>query len=359
MAIKIVKKLARAHGRHSAAKNSVCLVLGGTGLLGKALLERVKELDEQAGDLDGYGFVFASSSDADLRVWHETVALFSKHQPSAIIHLAAKVGGLYDNMENNEVYLSDNVLINTNVVQAAIEAKVPRAIFCLSTCAYPENVPQLPLVEEYLHLAPPHPSNEGYAAAKRLLEQQVRFGRERLQAENPGDSFVWMCVIPCNLYGPHDNFSLKTAHVLPALVHKTALAQRDGGMVTVRGTGQACRQFLFSADAARLLLLLLVKRELPEDYCLMNMCPDLEDGEVSIKNLAAIVKKCSDFDGEIELASRAACRTRRNALVVSSQPADNAKLRSIIGQEFFFTSLEEGVQKTVNWFKSNMKNARK
>ncbi|KAL8448227.1 hypothetical protein Emag_003995 [Eimeria magna] len=198
MAIRMVKKLTRSHGRHSSSRNATCLVLGGTGLLGKALLERVKELNEEAGDLDGYGFVFASSTDADL---------------------------------------SDNVLINTNVVQAAIEAKIPRAIFCLSTCAYPENVPQLPLVEEYLHLAPPHPSNEGYAAAKRLLEQQVRFGRERLQAENPG----------------------------------------SGGMVTVRGTGQAYRQFLFSDDAARLLLLLLVKREIPENYCLLNMCPDLDD----------------------------------------------------------------------------------
>ncbi|KAL8449056.1 hypothetical protein Emed_003408 [Eimeria media] len=337
MAIRMVKKLTRGHGRHSGSRNATCLVLGGTGLLGKALLERVKELNEEAGDLDGYGFVFASSTDADLRIWPQTVALFQKHQPSAIIHLAAKVGGLYDNMRNNEVYLSDNVLINTNVVQAAIEAKIPRAIFCLSTCAYPENVPQLPLVEEYLHLAPPHPSNEGYAAAKRLLEQQVRFGRERLQAENPGDSFKWMCVIPCNLYGPHDNFALNTGHVLPALVHKTALAQRSGGMVTVRGTGQAYRQFLFSDDAARLLLLLLVKREIPENYCLLNMCPDLDD---------------SEFDGEIEFEAGAPEGIFR-------KPADNTKLRTIIGQEFLFTSLEEGVQKTVDWFKYNMKNARK
>lgn len=349
----LVRKLTGlAHSGSSGSRNHVCLVLGGTGLLGRALQATVEELEEQASDLDGYHYVFVGSHDADLRDWRETEGLFHKHQPSAIIHLAAKVGGLYENMRANEAFLRDNVLINTNVVRAAVEAKVRRAIFCLSTCAYPETVPTRPLVEEYLHLAPPHPSNEGYASAKRLLEQQVRFGRQRLQEEHPGESFVWMCVIPCNLYGPHDNFDLNTAHVLPALVHKAELAKRNGEALTVRGTGRAERQFLFSDDAARLLLLLLVKRRVPETHCLLNMCPDLDHSEVSIAKLALMIKRCSDFDGPIEFDEAAPEGVLR-------KPADNRKLREVVGQEFSFTSLEDGLQKTVDWFRENMEHARK
>ncbi|CDJ53621.1 GDP-L-fucose synthetase, putative [Eimeria brunetti] len=311
------------HGYTSHPHTPVCLVLGGTGLLGMALRATVEELEEHAGDLEGYHFIFVGSKEADLRVWHDTEALFQKYQPSAIIHMAAKVGGLYENMRNNERFLRDNVLINTNVVRAALEARVPRAIFCLSTCAYPEKTPQLPLIEEYLHLAPSHPSNEGYAAAKRLLEQQVRFSRQQLQEENPGQSFVWICVLPCNLYGPHDNFELNSAHVLPALVHKAEVAKRDGTPLLVRGKGAALRQFLFSEDAARLLLLLLVKRQIPESHTLLNLCPDLDDSEVSIRDLAMIIKRCAQLEGPIE-------------------PADNSKLRTVVGQEFLFTPLEEG-----------------
>ncbi|CDJ35998.1 GDP-L-fucose synthetase, putative [Eimeria mitis] len=319
-----------------------------TGLLGKALRATVEELEEQAGDLEGYHFVFVGSKDADLRVWQETEALFQKYQPSAIIHLAAKVGGLYENMRNNESFLRENVLINTNVVRAALEARVPRAIFCLSTCAYPETVPKLPLVED---LAPSHPSNEGYAAAKRLLEQQVRFSRQQLQEGNPGHSFVWICVLPCNLYGPHDNFEVNTAHVLPALVHKTEIAKRNATPLIVRGKGAALRQFLFSDDAARLLLLLLVKRHIPETHTLLNMCPDLEDSEISIGDLALIIKRCAQFDGPIEFDDTAPEGVLR-------KPADNSKLRTVVGSEFLFTPLEEGIQKTVDWFRENSAVAR-
>ncbi|CDJ69355.1 GDP-L-fucose synthetase, putative [Eimeria necatrix] len=350
--VALVRKLtAITHGCSFQPRENVCLVLGGTGLLGKALKSTVEELEAQAGDLDGYDFVFVGSKDADLRVWQETQLLFHRYQPSAIIHLAAKVGGLYDNMQNNEAFLRENVLINTHVVRAAFEAQVTRAIFCLSTCAYPEHVPSLPLVEEYLHLAPSHPSNEGYAAAKRLLEQQVRFSRQQLQAENPGHTFSWICVLPCNLYGPHDNFELNRAHVLPALVHKVEIAKRDGTAFTVRGKGGALRQFLFSDDAARLLLLLLVKRDIPETHSLLNMCPDLQDSEISIKDLALLIKRCAGFDGPIQFDELAPEGVYR-------KPADNSKLRAVIGQEFIFTPLEDGVQKTVDWFSENMAQAR-
>ncbi|XP_026193362.1 GDP-L-fucose synthase [Cyclospora cayetanensis] len=312
--IGLVKKLtglSHSNTGSSQSRTPVCLVLGGTGLLGKALQATVHALEEQAGDLEGYRFVFVGSRDADLRLWSETQLLFQKHQPSAIIHLAAKVGGLYDNMQNNEAFLRENLLISTNVVNAAREAKIPRAVFCLSTCAYPEAVPKLPLVEEYLHIAPAHPSNEGYAAAKRLLEQQVRFSRQRLEEENPG---------------------------------------RDGKLV-VRGTGRTLRQFLFSDDAARLLLLLLVKREIPQTHCLLNMCPDLEDSEISISNLALIIKQCSGLEGPLEFDEVAPEGVLR-------KPADNSKLRVIIGREFLFTPLEEGVQKTVDWLAENIGRAR-
>ncbi|CDI75507.1 GDP-L-fucose synthetase, putative [Eimeria praecox] len=346
-----VRRLTAITHGSSSQKTHVCLVLGGTGLLGSALRATVEDLEEQAGDLEGYHFIFVGSKDADLRVWHETEALFQKYQPTAIIHLAAKVGGLYENMKNNEAFLRENLLINTNVVRAALEARVSRAIFCLSTCAYPETTPQLPLVEEYLHLSPSHPSNEGYAAAKRLLEQQVRFSRQQLQEDNPGQHFVWICVLPCNLYGPHDNFELNTAHVLPALVHKTEIAKRNGTPLIVRGTGAPLRQFLFSEDAARLLLLLLVKRHIPETHSLLNMCPDLKDSEISIGDLALIIKRCAQFDGPIEFDDSAPEGVLR-------KPADNSKLRTVVGHEFLFTPLEEGIQKTIDWFRENSAHAR-
>lgn len=148
-------------------KYSKVLVTGGTGLVGSAL----KKVAQECGEIDNW--TFAGSLDADLTDFNQTNSLFEKHKPDAVIHLAAKVGGLFKNIRCNAEMLMENIRINDNVLRCAILFNVKRLVACLSTCIFPDNHTGL-LTEECIHEGPPHFSNYGYAYAKRLLEIQIR-----------------------------------------------------------------------------------------------------------------------------------------------------------------------------------------
>ena len=172
----------------------VVLVTGGSGLVGNAIQIVSK-------DFDNYSYIFISSKDYDLTKIDNTIQMFEKYKPNYVIHLAACVGGLYKNMNNKVKMLEDNLMINYNVIKCAHDYNVEKLISCLSTCIFPDKV-SYPIVESMLHDGSPHFSNDSYAYSKRMLEIHTKAYRE-----NYGDKF--MCIIPTNIYGPHDNFDLE------------------------------------------------------------------------------------------------------------------------------------------------------
>merc|ERR1711964_259813 len=154
--------------------------------------------------------------------------------------------------------------MNNNVIHCCHEHKIKDVIFCLSTCVFPANA-ELPFTEESIHLGPPHPPNEGYAFSKRMVECQTRYYRATY-------GYNWCCIVPTNIYGPHDNFHLEKAHVIPALIHKCWLAKQRDEPFVIAGTGTPQRQFISSLDLAAVVLLLLSNMEACPSSVIL--CPD-------------------------------------------------------------------------------------
>lgn len=318
------------------------LITGGSGMVGHALQRFVQgQVKSQLQDykkIASHSYIYVSSKDVDLRNYLDTLEYFKKIKPDAVIHLAANVGGLYKNMNQNLAMFEDNMAINMNVVKCSRIVGIKRGIACLSTCVYPDNIIDYPIKEDEFHLGPPHPSNEGYAYAKRMLEVQCRLSNESI------GNLIWTCVIPTNLYGPHDNFDLQTSHVVPALIQKCIEAKQNCNKFVVFGTGFPLRQFLFVDDFADILLWLITKNTVNVNT--INVTPDIED-EISIGRLAHIIAKqvgvsnddiqfdTSKSDGQIK------------------KTASNATLRALIPMDFQFTSLENGVASTLNWLSPN------
>ncbi|XP_031447172.1 GDP-L-fucose synthase isoform X1 [Phasianus colchicus] len=216
------------------AKPKRILVTGGTGLVGRAIQEVVANGEGQTDE----EWVFVSSRDADLTSAVETKALFEKHKPTHVIHLAAMVGGLFKNIRCNLDFWRRNIHINDNVLHSAYECGVQKVVSCLSTCIFPDKT-TYPIDETMIHNGPPHSSNFGYSYAKRMIDVQ-----NRGYFEQHGCRFT--AVIPTNVFGPHDNFNIEDGHVLPGLIHKVYLAKQNGSALTVWGTGKPRRQFIYS-----------------------------------------------------------------------------------------------------------------
>eukprot|EP00475_Leptophrys_vorax_P010613 TRINITY_DN171_c0_g1_i2.p1 TRINITY_DN171_c0_g1~~TRINITY_DN171_c0_g1_i2.p1 ORF type:complete len:219 (+),score=63.10 TRINITY_DN171_c0_g1_i2:58-714(+) len=194
-------------------KKKVVLVTGGTGLVGSAL----KRVVEEEKLTESETWVFLSSKDGDLRDAKETEAIFEKYHPTHIIHLAAFVGGLFKNMKFKVEFWRYNTIMNENVLFFSHKYQVEKLVSCLSTCIFPDRT-TYPIDETMIHDGPPHPSNEGYAYAKRMIDVQ-----NRIYAEEYGTKFT--SVIPTNIYGPNDNYHLEDSHVIPGLIHKCYLAK--------------------------------------------------------------------------------------------------------------------------------------
>lgn len=161
-------------------------------------IKRLVEIDPAEKDAT---WIFLSSKDGDLRDCADTEAIFAKHQPTHVIHLAAMVGGLFANMAKKVEFYRENTLINDNVMECCRKFKVQKLVSCLSTCIFPDKT-TYPIDETMVHEGPPHPSNEGYAYAKRMVDVM-----NRCYAEEYGCNFT--SVIPTNIFGEHDNFSIR------------------------------------------------------------------------------------------------------------------------------------------------------
>lgn len=259
--------------------NSKIYVAGHKGLVGSAILRA----------LVNKGFknlVYRSSSELDLRDRQQVLAFFEEERIDYVFLAAAKVGGIAANNDFPADFIRDNLLIQTNVIDAAYQTDVSKLLFLGSTCIYPKFAPQ-PLKEEYLLTGELEPTNQPYAIAKIA-------GINMCQSYNRQYGTKFISVMPTNMYGPNDNFDLKSSHVLPALLRKFHEAKESNSKtVEVWGSGNPKREFLHSDDLA--------------DACLFLMA-HYEDGEIvnigvghdiSIKELAELIKSVVGYEGGI------------------------------------------------------------
>jgi GDP-L-fucose synthase len=296
------------------------LVTGGNGLVGSSITSDVK-----------------IGKEYDLRNPDETNKMFDIHKPTHVIHCAGKVGGVGGNINYKGEYFYDNIMINTNVIEGARKSGVEKLVSFLSTCVFPDNV-EYPLTESKIHLGEPHSSNYPYAYAKRMADIQIRAYREQY-------GLNYVSVIPTNIYGPNDNFSLTHGHVMPMLIHKLYLAQQNNTDFVVWGSGKPLREFIYSKDIATLSEWAVNNYNDPEPIIFSTSY------EISIMDLVDLLVKEFNFKGKVIFDKSKPDGQYR-------KPSDNNKLKSYL-PNFNFTPIEEGVKETVNWFIENYDKTRK
>lgn len=307
------------------------LVTGGSGLVGYGI--------QQIKDSYDYEFIFLSSKDCDLSNYDKTYNYFHKIKPDFVIHLAAYVGGLFKNLLYKVDMLEKNVILNHNVLKVCHECGVKKVVSCLSTCIFPDKT-EYPINESMLHDGPPHYSNDAYAYSKRLLEIHSKAYQEQY-----GDNFV--CIIPTNIYGENDNFSIEGGHVIPGLIHKCYLAKQKNEKFMVWGSGKPLRQFIYSQDLGRLIMWVLEQYE-EKDSIILSVG---ENDEVSIEYVARQIAKAYDYEHMIDFDI-----TKSDGQF--KKTADNSKLLSLYG-DYKFVDIEDGIKRSVEWFVKNYDSCRK
>ena len=231
----------------------------------------------------------------------------------------------------------DNIMINTNVLEASRRVDVEKVVSFLSTCVFPDDV-EYPLTEKKIHLGEPHSSNYPYAYAKRMLDIQSRAYKEQYGVN-------YISVLPTNIYGTKDNFSIDNGHVIPSLIHKCYLAKKLNTDFVVWGSGKPLREFIYSEDVARLTEWAL------ENYNEEEPIIFSTSDEISVGNVAEMIVYYIGFKGKLVFDDEKPDGQFR-------KPSDNSKLLSYL-PDFKFTPMEEGIKKSVNWFVENYERARK
>ena len=290
------------------------LVTGGSGLVGKHLQDILPEA------------TYISSKDYDLTESYNAHRLMYKERPDVVIHLAARVGGILDNITNPVDYLEQNILINTNVLQHCHQFNVSKVISILSTCIYPDIVDTYPMKEEVLFNGPPPPDNFAYAMSKRCMATQM-------------DSYVkqynkqWSYLIPCNLYGEYDKYEEHHSHFVSALIKKIHEAKDS---VEIWGTGKPLRQFMYAGDLARVIKY-MIDNDVVDNF---NVAPDYVH---SIEEITKIgMESCDKGDLNIVYDNTKPDGQYR-------KDVDSSKLISVM-KDFKFTSLEEGIRRVYDNF---------
>lgn len=298
-------------------------VAGHNGMVGSAIVRLLKE--RGFSDL-----LLRTHQELDLCDQAAVRDFFACEKPDTVILAAARVGGIKANMEHLADFLYENLMIQSNVIHQAYLNGVRRLCFLGSSCIYPRECPQ-PIREEYLMTGPLEPTNEGYAIAKIAGMKMADFYRRQYGAD-------WISVMPCNLYGTNDSFDLNTSHVVSALVKKFVDAADSGAdHVEVWGTGSARREFLHVDDAADGILFAM------ENYQ-QDGHINLGFGEdVTIKELAELVKEMSGFKGKIVWdASKPDGMPRKRM--------DISRIRKLGWSPKI--SLREGIEKTIREYRA-------
>ena len=289
------------------------LVTGGSGLVGSAIHAHFKPTRDEL----------------DLMELDAIVDYIEENEITHIIHCAARVGGIKANMDHLGEFFYENIIMNSNVLEASRRCGVEKVVSFMSTCVFPDDA-TYPLSPDQIHNGEPHSSNYAYAYAKRMLEVQSRAYREQ-----HGCNFV--TVIPCNIYGPNDNFDLDSSHVIPALIHKCYIAKENGTDFEVWGTGKAYREFVYVDDVATIATWVLHNYNEPEPFIIS---PDEEINMAILAQTIAFKMNGSDNtivynhnypDGQLK------------------KPSDNSILKRCL-PDFQFIPIQEGLSRTINWF---------
>jgi GDP-L-fucose synthase len=296
------------------------LVAGASGLAGSAIAE--------ASMNRGYETIQVTRQNVDLRNFAETVNLIGQHKPDVVISAAAKVGGIVANNDFPVEYMLENLQIQNNVISASHSARVNKVVFLGSSCIYPRNSAQ-PIKEEYLMTGELEPTNSAYAVAKIA-------GIELINSYRKEYSHKWVSLMPTNLYGPRDNFNLKSSHVLPALIRKFLEAKENRfESVTLWGTGKPRREFLYIDDFAEAVMVVAEKYD---QKLHLNVGTGVD---ISIKDLAGTIAKIVGFEGQILWDTYKPDGTPRKVLDIS-------RIKELGWEPI--VDLASGIQKTVDWF---------
>ena len=297
------------------------LITGGGGMVGSAMESPIK----------------LTRNYCDLLNRKQTNRFFSAVKPDGVIHCAGKVGGIGGNSNYKGQYFYENILINTNVIEAARQAGVQNLVSFLSTCVFPDKV-SYPLTVDQVHQGDPHDSNYPYAYAKRMADIQIRAYREQYNIN-------YTSIIPSNIYGPNDNFSLEHGHVMPMLIHKLYLAKKNKTDFIVWGSGKPLREFIYSKDIAKIAEWVLFNYKGTDPLIVSG------DEEISIKDLVGILVDEFKFKGKVKFD-----KTKPDGQL--RKPSDNSVIKELM-PGFEYTPFEKGIKETVSWFIENYESARK
>jgi GDP-L-fucose synthase len=313
--------------------NSKIFVAGHNGLVGSAIVRKLRA--------EGYNnLLLIPSKECDLTNQEAVENLFSIHQPEYVFLAAAKVGGIMANSQYKADFITDNILIQTNVISSSHRHGVKKLLFLGSSCIYPKHS-NIPITEDQLMSGPLEPTNDAYAIAKIA-------GIKMCQSYHEQYGFNAISVMPTNLYGPNDNFDLNSSHVLPALIRKFDDGKNNighdlGGSyqypVILWGDGSPMREFLHVDDLADACLFLMLNYDDPD---IINVGTGTD---VTIKELATIISKEVGFTGEILWDTNKPNGTPRKVMDVS-------KIKSLGWNPKI--NLTEGIKKTYTWYRENI-----
>jgi len=310
-------------------KKSKIYIAGHKGLVGSAILRKL--------EAEGYrNLILRSSSELDLRNALAVKTFFESERPDYVFLAAAKVGGIWANSHYPAEFIYDNLTIQTNIIHNAYLCGVKKLLFLGSSCIYPKHAPQ-PIKEEYLLTGTLEPTNEAYAVAKIA-------GIKMCPSYNRQYGTNLISVMPTNLYGPNDNFDLENSHVLPALIRRFHEAKiNNAPLVIIWGTGSPQREFLHVDDLADACLFLM-HRYNGDELVNIGVGEDL-----TIKELALLIKDVVGFEGEVEFDSSKPDGMARKLLDVS-------RLTDLGWQAGI--GLRQGSEATYRWYVENIAAAR-
>jgi len=295
------------------------LVTGGAGLVGSCVTGKHKP----------------NSNEVNLMNFNEIDSYIRNNNIECVVHCAARVGGVKENSEKLGEFYYQNMQMNLNVFEAGRINNVKKIVSILTTCIFPANA-NYPLTYDQLHSGEPHESNYGYAYAKRMVEINSRAYRDQYGMDIVN-------IIPCNIYGPRDNYNMSSGHVIPSLIHKAYKAKLNHSPLVVWGDGSPLREFLYSEDVGKII-----------DWVVNNYSSDeplmiSPDEEISIKSVAEKLIELYNIQELIFDTSMPMGQVRK--------PSDNSRLKSLL--DFSFTPFDDGLKKTVSWFNDNYERSRK
>jgi len=307
-------------------KDSKIYIAGHNGMVGSAILRRLTA--------DGYtNAVVRTKAELDLRRQADVEAFFEKEKPDYVFLAAARVGGILANMKDKAYFLQENLQIQNNIIDCAYRTGVKKLLFLASSCIYPKAAPQ-PIPESALLTGALEPTNEGYALAKIA-------GLKLCEYYNSEHNANFISIMPCNLYGPNDNFDLNNSHFLPALIRRFHEAKTNKApTVTVWGTGKVYRELMHVDDLANACVFVM------NEYSGAEFLNVGYSEDYSIKDYANMVKSVTGYEGEIVFDTSKPDGMFRKLM-------DSSKIRGLGWKPE--VELQSGIAQTYDWYLNSLK----